>query len=292
MKNNKKFDKITIGDNMDNRIIKYIVSIPLCVILMVVELLLLVQYNTSKGIRKEDVLNIINNIDIVEQIEDQEEYRELENILGNAALKEIINSDEVSSYIRESAKRIYLNTVHGERNISLSKQELTEYIEKKAVSLQELDKLSEKNKREVIRLFNEIADKMANDINETANFSANTNIIPNLISKKTTTYLILGVVFLSALIMLVNQNKNGLLFPGITTLIVGTLFFILHLSLTRKINATGIDDEIIELIKDYLPNLVRTLRKSSLMMMIIGGIECGLYTVLNYQEMGNKDGEI
>jgi hypothetical protein len=28
------------------------------------------------------------------------------------------------------------------------------------------------------------------------------------------------------------------------------------------------------------------------MMMIIGGIECGLYTVLNYQEMGSKDGEI
>lgn len=277
---------------MDNKIIKYIISIPLCVTLMTVELLLLVQYNISNGIRKSDVLNIIDNIDIVEQIEDQEEYRELENILGNAALKEIINSDEVSSYIRESAKRIYLNTVHGERNISLSKQELTEYIENKAVSLQEENKLSEKNKREVIRLFNEIADKMANDINDTASFSANNNIIPKLLSKKTTTYLVLAVVFISALIMLINQNKNGLLFPGITTLIVGTLFFILQLSLTRKIHATGIDDEIIELIKDYLPNFVRTLRKSSLMMMIIGGIECGLYTVLNYQEMGSSNGEI
>lgn len=277
---------------MDNKIIKYIISIPLCVTLMTVELLLLVQYNISNGIRKSDVLNIIDNIDIVEQIEDQEEYRELENILGNAALKEIINSDEVSSYIRESAKRIYLNTVHGERNISLSKQELTEYIENKAVSLQEENKLSEKNKREVIRLFNEIADKMANDINDTASFSANNNIIPKLLSKKTTTCLVLAVVFISALIMLINQNKNGLLFPGITTLIVGTLFFILQLSLTRKIHATGIDDEIIELIKDYLPNFVRTLRKSSLMMMIIGGIECGLYTVLNYQEMGSSNGEI
>lgn len=277
---------------MDNKIIKYIVSIPLCVILMVVELLLLVQYNTSKGIRKEDVLNIIDNIDIVEQVEDQEEYQELRSILGKETLDEIINSDEVSSYIRESAKKIYLNTIHGEKNPALSKQELTEYVESKAASLQEENKLTEKGKREVIRLLDEIAEGMANDINDTATFSANNNIIPNLVSKKTTTYLILGVVFLSALIMLVNQNKNGLLFPGITTLIVGTLFFILHLSLTRKINATGIDDEIIELIKDYLPNLVRTLRKSSIMMMIIGGIECGLYTVLNYQEMGSKDGEI
>lgn len=277
---------------MDSKILKYLISIPLCVTLMTVELLLLVQYNISNGIRKSDVLNIIDNIDIVEQVEDQEEYQELKNILGKETLDELINSDEVSFYIRESAKKIYLNTIHGEKNPAISKQELTEYIENKAASLQEENKLSEKNKREVIRLFNEIADKMANDINETANFSANTNIIPNLISKKTTTYLILGVVFISALIMLINQNKNGLLFPGITTLIVGTLFFILHLSLTRKINATGIDDEIIELIKDYLPNLVRTLRKSSLMMMIIGGIECGLYTVLNYQEMGNKDGEI
>lgn len=277
---------------MDNKILKYIISIPLCVMLMVVELLLLTQYNISKGIRKEDVIKIIDNVDIVEQIEDQQEYRELENILGNETLDEIINSEELNSYIRESAKRIYLNTMYGEKNIALSKQELIEYVESKAASLQEENKLSEKNKREVIRLFNELADEMANDINDTASFSANNNIIPKLLSKKTTTYLVLAVVFISALIMLINQNKNGLLFPGITTLIVGTLFFILQLSLTRKIHATGIDDEIIELIKDYLPNFVRTLRKSSLMMMIIGGIECGLYTVLNYQEMGSSNGEI
>lgn len=277
---------------MDSKIIKYIISIPLCVMLMVVELLLLTQYNASKGIRKEDVIKIIDNVDIVEQMEDQQEYRELENILGNETLDEIINSEELNSYIRESAKRIYLNTMYGEKNIALSKQELIEYVESKAASLQEENKLSEKNKREVIRLFNELADEMANDINDTASFSANNNIIPKLLSNKTTTYLVLAVVFISALIMLINQNKNGLLFPGITTLIVGTLFFILQLSLTRKIHATGIDDEIIELIKDYLPNFVRTLRKSSLMMMIIGGIECGLYTVLNYQEMGSSNGEI
>ena len=120
----------------------------------------------------------------------------------------------------------------------------------------------------------------------------NLNIIQKFMSNKTTTYLLLITVFISLGIILINKSKTGFLFTGLPTIIVGVIFLILELSLAGKINATGIDERIIYVVNTHLPNILKTLKKSSIIMFSIGFIECALYTILNYQETGSENAEI
>ena len=291
MKNKEKFDKIIIGDNMESKIFNYVISFFLCIILFVVEVLLMIQYNLSKGIKKQDVIRIIDNIEIEEKIQDMDDYYKLEDILGEETVKEIASSEELNAYIKENAKAIYLKTIYGEDLNYASSLELREYINNKIGQLRELNEITEEQEIEASNIIDTIIEKAENDIEESINFDKQ-HIIEKIMSNKTTTYLFLTTILLTAGIILLNRSKAGLIFTGIPTIIVGVIFLILELGLTQKINATGIDKDVMYIINTYLPNLIKTLKKTSLMMTIIGAIECGLYTVLNYQEVGSSNGEI
>ena len=85
--------------------------------------------------------------------------------------------------------------------------------------------------------------------------------------------------------MLINRSKDAYMFIGLTTLIVGVIFFILWLSLSKTIVTTGIDEDIIRYASTYLPTLLKTLKKSSIIMSILGALGCTTYTIMNYQEV-------
>ncbi|MGM9850263.1 MAG: hypothetical protein ACI31V_05155 [Bacilli bacterium] len=276
---------------MEDKIFKYVISFILCVILFVSETLLLIQYNVSKGIRKEDVIKIIDNVNLEDEIKELNSYDKLEEKLNREVLNEIINSDELNRYVKENAKSIYLKTIYGEKVNYISNEELKLYINNKVEQLEELNEITETDKIEILNIVDEITKEVENGIEETSKIE-NMNIIEKIMSNKTTTYILLITIFISATIILINKSKTGLIFAGLPTIITGVLFLILELTLTRKISSTGIDRRVIYAVNNYLPNMIKTLKKSSIIMTSIGFIECALYTILNYQEVGNKDGEI
>lgn len=276
---------------MEDKIFKYVISFILCIILFVSETLLLIQYNVSKGIRKEDVIKIIDNLNIEDEIQEFENYDKLEEKLNREVLNEIINSDELNRYVKENAKNIYLRVIYGENLNYISNEELKEYINNRVEQLEELNEITETDKIEILNIVDKIINEVENNIEETSKIE-NMNVIAKFMSNKTTTYILLITILLSAAIILINKSKTGLIFTGLPTIITGVLFLILELTLTRKINATGIDRRVIYAVNNYLPNIIATLKKSSIIMTSIGFIECALYTILNYQEVGNKNGEI
>ena len=277
---------------MENKIIKYVISFFLCLILFISEIILLIQFNLSKGIKRQDVTKIIDNINIEDEIKELDRYDELEQSLDTEILKEIVNSEELNLYVKENAKGIYLKLIYGENTYYASNQELKEYINNKIESLQELNKITETEKDNLLSIIDEITTEVENNIEEISNMDNNLNIIQKFMSNKTTTYLLLITVFISLGIILINKSKTGFLFTGLPTIIVGVIFLILELSLAGKINATGIDERIIYVVNTHLPNILKTLKKSSIIMFSIGFIECALYTILNYQETGSENAEI
>ena len=292
MKNEYKNDKITIGGNMENKIIKYVINFLLCIILFVSEIILLIQFNLSKGIRKQDVIKIIDNINIEDEIKELDKYDKLEQTLKPEILKEIINSEELNAYVKENAKGIYLKLIYGEKTYYASNQELKEYVNNKIGQLEEINEIKEEEKNNLLSIIDEITTEVENNIEEISNIDNNFNIIQKFMSNRTTVYLLLTTILLTAGIILLNKSKTGYIFTGLPTIITGVIFLILELALTEKINATGIDRRVIYAVNTYLPNIIKTLRKSSIIMTSIGFIECALYTILNYQELGSENAEI
>ena len=275
---------------MSEKMATYIISFIVCTILFVSETLLLIQYNMSKGIKKQDVIEIIDDFDIEDEIKKIDDYYKLENILGEEQLNEIISSNELNKYVKENAKSVYLKIMYGENLNTENSLELREYINNKLDTLHELNQITEEQEIEVSSIINTIINEAENDIEESIDFG-NMNVIEKFMSNKATIYMIIITVLLTLSIILINKSKTGLIFVGIPTIITGILFLILELSLTQKINIIGIDKQAIYTVNTYLPNLIKTLTKSSIIMTLIGFIECALYAVLKNQEVGNENGK-
>ena len=273
---------------MNDKITVYVISFILCIVLFISEIFLLIQYNTVKGIRKQDLINIIDNINIEDEIKKLDNYQKLEQKLHPEVLNEIINSTELNTYIKENIKSIYLKIIYGENLEYTNNIELKKYINDR---INELQEISEPDKIEILNIFDQIIEEIENTVEETSNMS-NINIIEKFMTNKTTTYILIITIIISLGILLINKSKTGLIFIGLPTIITGVIFIILELILTQKINITGIDRRVLYAANTYLPNLAKTLKKSSMIMTTIGFIECALYTVLNYQEKGNEDGKI
>lgn len=276
---------------MENSFSKYVISFILCAILFVSEILLLVQYNLNKGIKKQDVLKIIDNVNLEDEIKKLDNYDKLQKKINEQVLNEIINSEELNRFVKENAKSIYLKVIYGENVNYISNEQLKKYTSNKVDELQKTNEITEMDKIEILNITDDIIKDIETSIEEISNID-NMDIIKKIISNKTTKYLILITVLLSFGIILINKSKTGLLFTGLPTIITGVLFLILELSITQKINATGIDRRIIYCVNTYLPDLIKTLKNSSILMTIIGFLECALYTILNYQEVGNNNGKI
>lgn len=276
---------------MENKIIKYLFSFILTIILFISEIFLMVQFNISRGITKEDMNRIIDNVNIENEIIETKEYKELEEQINPELLGQIIESEELSNYIKENAKALYSNILYNENNTYINSEELKQFVNNVILEQQELIGITDEDIELINKKIDEMTKEIEESIGEVEEYKSDLKIISTFLSKKTTTYILGITVLIGAVIILINRSKDGYIFVGVTSIIVGVIFLILWLSLSRTINTTGIDEDVIRYVSIYLPNLLKTLKQSSIIMTIIGAIGCITYTVLHYQEV-QSNGEI
>lgn len=276
---------------MENKIIKYLFSFILTIILFISEIFLIVQFNISRGITKEDMNRIIDNVNIENEIIETKEYKELEDQINPELLEQIIESEELSNYIKENAKALYSNILYNENNNYINSEELKQFVNNAILEQQELIGITDEDIELINKKIDEMTKEIEKSIGEVEEYKSDLKIISTFLSNKTTTYILGITVLIGAAIILINRSKDGYIFVGVTSIIVGVIFLILWLSLSRTINTTGIDEDVIRYVSIYLPNLLKTLKQSSIIMTIIGAIGCITYTVLHYQEV-QSNGEI
>lgn len=276
---------------MENKIIKYLFSFILTIILFISEIFLMVQFNISRGITKEDMNRIIDNVNIENEIIETKEYKELEDQINPELLEQIIESEELSNYIKENTKALYSNILYNENNNYINSEELKQFVNNAILEQQELIGITDEDIELINKKIDEMTKEIEKSIGEVEEYKSDLKIISTFLSNKTTTYILGITVLIGAAIILINRSKDGYIFVGVTSIIVGVIFLILWLSLSRTINTTGIDEDVIRYVSIYLPNLLKTLKQSSIIMTIIGAIGCITYTVLHYQEV-QSNGEI
>lgn len=266
-----------------------IISFLLCIILFITEIIFMTLFNISHGITKEEIINIIEQFDIKEELNDSQKYQELKQEINNDLLNELVISEEVDNYVKGNAKALYLNTIYNENIEYINSIELKEQLNNKIDILIDLNQLDIEQKEKIISLLDEITNEIDEQIENINNDNIGIDIIRKLMDKKTANYALIVSIIISGLIILINKSKRGYIWVGLPTIITGVLFLILVLSIEGKIPETSIDIEIKTGIIKYLPGLLKTLKKSSIIMTSIGFIGCALYTILNYQERSAQD---
>ena len=275
---------------MENKIIKYVINLILAIVLFISEMILMIQFNISRGITQKDINRIIDKINIENEIIELDEYKELEEKINSELLQEIIENKEIEQYKKENLKSIYTNILYNENNPYKSSSELKETINNIILEQQIEYGITDEDIELVTSEIDKITKEIENQIEEIEIYKDNVKLVSTIISKKMTNYIIGFIGILIALIILINKSKEEYLFIGLPTIMVGIIFLVIALTLGRNINATGINEEIIDLVNTYLPNLIKILKKSSTIITILGAAGCTLYTVLNYQEVSEKNG--
>ena len=268
---------------MTGNVVKFFLSFILSIVLFVLEVLLLVQFNVSRGITKSEINNIIDDVSIENEIIDSDIYKELEDQIDYELLQEIVESDELDSYLKGNAKAIYNNILYNENNSYISSDGFKEYVhnliehKKEDISSDDIDIIESK--------INELTKEIDLQIENIETYRSDIVLISSFMLEKTTIYLALFSILVAFIIIVINRSKDGYMFVGLTTIIVGVIFFVLWLSLSKTINTTGIDREVIHYVNLYLPTLLKTLKKSSIILFVIGVLGCTTYTILHYQEV-------
>lgn len=269
-----------------------IISIMLSIFLFITEMLFMTSYNISHGITQQNVINIIEQVNIKNELNGIDAYKNLKQEINREILDQIFTSQEVENYIKENAKAVYINILYKENMEYISSIELKEQVNNKIEILTEQNEITEEQKEKIMTIIDELTSTIDNQIENINNENEVLQIIRIIFSKKTTNYILTAVAIIALLIFTVNKSKSGYLWTGLPTIITGVLFLILALSIEGKLPETSIDIEIKNFIIKYLPSLIKTLKKSSIIMTSIGFIECALYTILNYQERSAQDGKI
>lgn len=269
-----------------------IISIMLSIFLFITEMLFMTSYNISHGITQQNVINIIEQVNIKNELNGIDAYKNLKQEINREILDQIFTSQEVENYIKENAKAIYINILYKENMEYISSIELKEQVNNKIEILTEQNEITEEQKEKIMTIIDELTSTIDNQIENINNENEVLQIIRIIFSKKTTNYILIAVAIIALLIFTVNKSKSGYLWTGLPTIITGVLFLILALSIEGKLPETSIDIEIKNFIIKCLPSLIKTLKKLSIIMTSIGFIECALYTILNYQERSAQDGKI
>ena len=145
--------------------------------------------------------------------------------------------------------------------------------------------MKEEEKELINQKLDEMTKKIDNAINDVEQNKSDIKIISSFLAAKTTTILLGIIMSICAAIILIHRSKDSYMFIGFTTLIVGVIFFILWLALSKTINVTGIDENVMMYTYKYLPELLKLLKKISIILSALGATGCTTYTIMNYQEV-------
>lgn len=276
----------------ENSIGKLMINFIFAFFLFLVEIILLLQINLSRGLKQEEVIKLIDNLDIQTEIKKLDSYQRIK--ADENTLNKIFNSKEMNTYIKENMKSIYKNIFYNEPPNYIEKSTIEQFIneqlkqiEQETIGIEEQDILPEQTKNEIQETVKKITTEIDEKINEIEKMKKDINIIQNIFAKKTTIYILIIVLVISFLIILINNEKSKFFWIGIPTIITGILYLITYLTIIGKINEIGIDPTIQGIIIK-LPKLLDKIKVTSITTIIIGLAFCAIYIILNYQEMRNE----
>lgn len=268
-----------------------IISFFICIALFVTEMIYLTLYNVNNIATKKNIIELIDNINVKKELIKTDKYNEV----TNEVFDEIFDTEEIEIYIKENMKAIYLNTLYNENKEYVSSDNVKNKINDKLEVLVTENKITELQKEDIMKSTNDIIKEIDNNIEEANNNDLGKKIMQIIISKKTTHYILMGVIVLSSLIYLVNRDEKTLIWTGIPTLTSGLLFVLLALSLLGKIDAIdmNINIDINGTLNPFFDKITNSLKTSGLVMSFIGTIELIGYTILKYKKIeSDENGKI
>lgn len=268
-----------------------IISFFICIALFVTEMIYLTLYNVNNIATKKNIIELIDNINVKKELIKTDKYNEV----TNEVFDEIFDTEEIKIYIKENMKAIYLNTLYNENKEYVSSDNVKNKINDKLEVLVTENKITELQKEDIMKSTNDIIKEIDNNIEEANNNDLGKKIMQIIISKKTTHYILMGVIVLSSLIYLVNRDEKTLIWTGIPTLTSGLLFVLLALSLLGKIDAIdmNINIDINGTLNPFFDKITNSLKTSGLVMSFIGTIELIGYTILKYKKIeSDENGKI
>lgn len=268
-----------------------IISFFICIVLFVTEMIYLTLYNVNNIATKKNIIELIDNINVKKELIKTDKYNEV----TNEVFDEIFDTEEIEIYIKENMKAIYLNTLYNENKEYVSSDNVKNKINDKLEVLVTENKITELQKEDIMKSTNDIIKEIDNNIEEANNNDLGKKIMQIIISKKTTHYILMGVIVLSSLIYLVNRDEKTLIWTGIPTLTSGLLFVLLALSLLGKIDAIdmNINIDINGTLNPFFDKITNSLKTSGLVMSFIGTIELIGYTILKYKKIeSDENGKI
>lgn len=271
---------------MNKKIVISVISFVLCVALFFVEMIYLMLFSVRKGITKEDVINIIDDISITQILDDYDIYNDL-MLYDNNLVSEIIYSDEMSDYIKGNIKAAYSNIFYGESNAYISSNDLLDFVNNKVESID----LGDYNSSGLLVIINKLVDEFDGDLQVVQESDSFLMIVNDFFSAKTINFLLGMIIVISLIIIFINMSCDSFIWIGLPTMMSGILFLILTLSLSGMIDTIEVDINVFYYVNTFLGNLISKMKFMSILFTIIGSCFSILYFGIKKGYVGVNDGK-
>lgn len=264
-------------------------SIILSFILFFIEIFYLTFLNINKGLKKEEVLNYINNIDIKEILRTTDFHDEIkkEINLDKETIDKIMSSSQIETYIKDNTKQLYLALFYKEETPNITSNDIINLVNNNIDDIirQSNIEITEQQKQEILELTQTLAPNIEESIKDIDKVKVEFNNYRKIISSTIPNILLVSIIITSIIIILINKECHDyLLWLGLPTLISGILFLILALSLNGTLNFIQIDNSISITINKWFSSVIKNLTNISTSTVIIGLIPTITYIILRLKK--------
>jgi hypothetical protein len=270
---------------MGKKIITAFISLLLSVGIFVGSIVFLSLYDISHGIKKQNIIEIVDEMEIEEELKQFEVYNKLGKDKQKIITK-VFEDESVEGYIKETIKNIYIGIIYDEE-MNIEEENLTMIVDKKLE--QDIEKYG--MTEEDIEIIKNITNQIEKDIKEIKQLELDKKpeiqIIRTLFSKKTAYYALALAIVLSIAVIAINEKHTGLIWSSVPVIASGALFLLLSLSMDGTIQIEG----NISLALETIEPLIKTIKISSIVYIVIGIIEIGIYEISKLKENGVTYGE-
>lgn len=278
--------KYFYGDDMNNKFFVSCISFICCVLLFFMEISFLLLFSVRNGIKKDSVVNIINDIPVINILKNFDAYNDLSSFNSDLVF-DVIESDEMNYFVKENLKVSYLNVFYGEDISYLSGTDVLNFAVERAFSYYDSDDSSS-------IVFFDTIERLINEFEENVCDNQNNNyfVVINTIFSSTTMniFMILSVI-LVIFIILFNMSYDSLIWIGIPTFLSGIMILILTLLLCGTIDGVFLNANIIYYVTKFFGNLIIKMRFVSILFVSIGCCLIIVYYFIKKGYVGVYDGK-
>jgi len=266
-----------------------VINMILCFMLFFIEIFYLTFFTINKGIKKEEVLNYINNIDIKEILTTTKIHDEIQKEinLDKETIDKIMSSPQIETYIKDNTKQLYLALFYKEEIPNITSNDIINLVNNNIddiVGESNLE-ITEEKKQEIIELAKKLSHDIEANMTNIDEIKIEFNNYRKIISTTIPNILVVLIRITSTIIIIINRNSHDyLLWLGLPTLISGILFLIFALSLNGTLNFVQIDNSIYITINKWFSSIIKNLINTSAFTIIIGLISTIMYIILKLKK--------